>query len=157
MSKTSGQTVWIGTEAPTLSRKFGSFYQRHPTSKSSMLGPLHLLVSLSAPYSAILPSVVLQIVGADPSSGLATSYRRYVKISFLRSICAIRDILKVHGSICDMPPLSWCDEHFTDSISPNANRSSHPTSSNARASVSRLREKFVSLASLPLSPPQLEA
>ena len=63
-----------------------------------------------------MPEPILKVIVSDPTTELARSYRRFVRVIMLPEIERISTILAAHSSIVDLPDKEWFKQKYPDEV-----------------------------------------
>ena len=68
--------------------------------------------ALGQPYCAELPTAVLEIIAAEPSSAIGLNYQRYVRSTYLPAVRRIAAVLRDRAAAIEWPSVAWRKETF---------------------------------------------
>ena len=68
--------------------------------------------ALGQPYCAELPTAVLEIIAAEPSSAIGLNYQRYVRSTYLPAVRRIAAGLREHAAAIEWPSVAWLKEKY---------------------------------------------
>jgi hypothetical protein len=103
-SSNSGTVHWFPRSAPPLTETFDSYTNTAPSAVSMVVTNGDSITTFLKPYCDVLPKAILELVSDDPSSAIASSYRRHIRTAFLPAMQRVAEILRAHEST-----MEWCD------------------------------------------------
>lgn len=110
---TTGAKSFLSTTAPAITRTVKNSLHAYYSAKAVMILMAQMIGVGATPISAILPTIILDIIGDDAASDLAIRYRRYVRTTLVPLMRRIVDILQAHGVVMELPPKTWYEQNFS--------------------------------------------
>ena len=77
-----------------------------PLAAAFAIGGADFITTYSQPFTAELPTAILEIVAAEPSGVVGLSYRRYVQSTLLPGIQRVAAILRLHSATIEWPSVA---------------------------------------------------
>eukprot|EP01052_Picozoa_sp_SAG31_P040710 SAG31_NODE_5965_length_2234_cov_75.918970_1_plen_422_part_00 len=112
VSCSSGNVYWTPKPPPELTRAVAEYRFGAPTGAAEVLSTHDAFVTLSQPYCFEMPSVILDIIDAEPTGEIAELYRGYIRHVLMPLARRITHSLREYAAYLELPTKEWLQKKF---------------------------------------------
>jgi hypothetical protein len=97
-SRSSGRLLWTPNSSPELTRALSDVVLFAPSGPACAIGGQDFLVMMSKPFCGEMPTVILDIIAAEPMGEIGDMYRSFVRHTMMPLFRLVLDTLRQYAA-----------------------------------------------------------